>query len=61
MKKAIILLLFLAVSGCAFIYSKDEAVKSVGIKQPEAGQILDEIQKKPDNEKIKIWPRNKED
>jgi len=59
MKKVIILFLISTLAGCAFIYSKDETVKSVGISKADAGQVLDEIQQKPDDEKIKIWPRKK--
>ncbi|MDP8264422.1 MAG: hypothetical protein P9M12_02945 [Candidatus Aceula lacicola] len=59
MKKLIVFLLLLTVAGCAFIYSKDETVKSVGISKTDAGQVLDEIQQKPDDEKTKIWPREK--
>ncbi|MDD3374373.1 MAG: hypothetical protein PHY73_01445 [Candidatus Omnitrophica bacterium] len=59
MKKIITILFLLStVVGCAFIYNKDETIKSVGVEKPEAKEILDQIRNKPDSEKIKVWPRD---
>lgn len=60
MKKIIVFFLLLAFSGCSFICNEDQSIRSFGMSEQQADEVVDEIQAKPDDEKTNIWPRRQE-
>ncbi len=57
MKKIIIFLLLLVFSGCSFICNDDPSIRSFGMSEQQADEVIEEIKQKPDDEKTNIWPR----
>ena len=59
MKNLFFFFLVLILSSCSFIMKDGEKVKAVGIKDRETRETLEFVDKKPEDEKTKIWPLGK--
>jgi hypothetical protein len=59
MKKVFILFLAVLLSSCGFIMKDGETVKAIGIKDRETKETLEFVDKKPEEEKTKVWPLGK--
>lgn len=52
-----IFILCFFIGGCAFIFREDNNIKISGINLEQAQEIIKDIDEKPENEKVAIWPR----
>ncbi|MDP8266628.1 MAG: hypothetical protein P9M07_06760 [Candidatus Aceula meridiana] len=62
MKKICILFLVFsltALTGCGLIVKEDQDIRTIGVREPEAKETLAFVDKKADDEKMKIWPWGK--
>ena len=55
MRRIVALMLVLFICGCSFVVVKDDKVKTYGMREGDALDLLDKIKEKAPEEKHELW------
>lgn len=61
MKKISFLFLCGLLVGCGFVVRDEQQLKTVGIKDSQARETIDLIDRQPEERKVRVWPLRQKD
>jgi uncharacterized protein YceK len=53
----IILLSAVLMSGCSLVIREDTKLRTIGVQEESAKEVLRKVDQTPEDQKTKIWPR----
>ncbi len=53
----VILLSAILISGCSFVIREDTQLRTIGVDEQSAKEVLRSVDQMPEDQKTKIWPR----